>query len=212
MPKYSATNIRSLIDTGDISLIKNNINDFDKLPFMTQNDIWSRVNLLKLEIDLTHRLIERQIVHNCKIKTIHSDNYKKTNHHDQNIKALLQIDRLSEYRYNDQDKSYFGKSFQLIARIDAFHCNNKIFLKFKQRSDLEQDGNKITPGEKALVLCQMKVFDIEICHFIEYNATALTISEFKFDEIEYQKIEDFLEKLTNVYKDLQKETAGTQYN
>ncbi len=188
---YYTKNISPLIDNPTIENKKQLIStdkynaSFFELPAEAQSEILSSLPVPDFGITLNHESND-PIKHDCGI----------SNNHDDNVKALIKIGDLSTFNYNDERTFVETNCFKLYAKIDAIDTSCTTFLKFKKRDSLK--GDSFTAGEKAFILCHMKVWNIQICHYIEYNAKELKISKFEFNKAEYQKIENYLNQFTKV--------------
>ncbi len=190
-PVYFAKNIWPLIDNPNKDNKRQLIScdpikeSFEALSAEAQDDILSTLPRPDFEIALNHESND-SIMHYCDINS----------NHDDNVKALIEISELSTFNHNEERRYAEANWFKLCAKIDAINTSGNSFLKFKKRNVLQRDG--FTAGEKAFVLCHMKAWNIQICHFIEYTASMLKISKFEFNEAEYQKIVNYLDKFTQV--------------
>jgi hypothetical protein len=190
-PRYFAKNIGRLIDNTNNEnkkkLISDNFASFKKLSAETQSAILSALPVPDFKIILNYTI--DSIRHNC----ITNSN------HDNNVKVLMKFLVPSTFKYNSSCKCAEADSnwFKLCARIDAIEDSGKKILEFKKRKFLHR--HSITAGQKAFFLCHMKAWEINICHYIEYNAEELRISMFEFNEAEYKKIEAYLNHFTFIF-------------
>ncbi len=191
-PTYFAKNIGPLIDNTNNEnkkkLISDNFASFREFSAETQSAILSALPVPDFEINLNYKVIKSPIQHDFATRI--------NNNHDNNIKALLKINELSNFKYNSRREFAKADRFKICARIDAIDDSGNFFLKIKKRKFLHRYS--ITAGELAFVLCQMKAWNIQICLFVEYDPNELKITRLEFNEAEYQKIEDYLNRFTQV--------------